>query len=78
MPEAVYVLVKAMPGRIEETVKAIQTKQGVLEASAVTGAYDIIVKVGGGSVTEALAVVVKEIRSIPGVQSTETLVTVRM
>jgi len=75
--ESVYVLVKAAPGRIEETVKAIALRPCVVEASAVTGAYDIIVKVQAASVTEALAQVVREVRPVPGVLSTETLVTVR-
>lgn len=76
--ESVYVLVKAAPGRIEATVKAIAQRPCVVEAAAVTGAYDIIVKVQATSVTEALALVVKEIRPVAGVLSTETLVTVRI
>ena len=76
--EIVYVLVKATAGRIEETVKEIEKHPGVLEALPVTGAYDIIVKVEGNSVTEALALVVRGIRPMEGVQSTETLVTVHV
>ena len=46
------------------------------EASAVTGSYDIIVKIEGAKITEILSTVVREIHKIEGIMATETLVAV--
>jgi len=43
---------------------------------AVTGPFDLIVKVQASQINEALDTVVHRIRTIPGIKSTETLVTV--
>ncbi|MEW5759786.1 MAG: Lrp/AsnC ligand binding domain-containing protein [Candidatus Thermoplasmatota archaeon] len=76
--ETVYVLVKTEPGLLDDILKEIKEKEGVVDCDAVTGAYDIIVKVEGEYITDALGVVVKEIRKIKGVTSTETLITVKL
>lgn len=71
-------LVKTEPGLLDDILKEIKKKEGVVDCDAVTGAYDIIVKVEGEYITDALGVVVKEIRKIKGVTSTETLITVKL
>ena len=76
--ETVYVLVKTEPGLLESVMSDIKEKTQVTEVSAVTGAYDIIVKVSGDYITDALGIVVRDIRKIRGVISTETLIAVRM
>ncbi|MBM4249138.1 MAG: Lrp/AsnC family transcriptional regulator [Euryarchaeota archaeon] len=76
--ETVYVLVKTEPGLLESVMSDIKEKTQVAEVSAVTGAYDIIVKVSGDYITDALGIVVRDIRKIRGVISTETLIAVRM
>jgi len=76
--ETVYVLVKTEPGLLESVMSDIKEKTQVAEVSAVTGAYDIIVKVSGDYITDALPIVVRDIRKIRGVISTETLIAVRM
>lgn len=76
--ETVYVLLKTDPGMLEEILKAIRKLEGVKEASPVTGAYDIIVRIDGEFITDALSVVVKEIRKISGIQGTETLISVKL
>ena len=43
-----------------------------------TGAYDILVKIEGEYITEVLTTVVRGIRQIEGVTSTETLVEVKL
>ncbi len=43
---------------------------------AVTGPFDLIVKVQAPHINQALDVVIDKIRKIPGIKSTETLVTV--
>lgn len=74
MMEAVYVLIRTEPGMLEDVMEKIKSVDGVTEVAAVTGAYDIITKVEKSFITDALAVVVREIRKIEGVISTETLI----
>ena len=76
--ETVYVLVKTEPGLLESVMNEIKEKTQVADVSAVTGAYDIIVKVSGDYITDALGIVVRDVRKIRGVISTETLIAVRM
>jgi len=76
--ETVYVLLKTEPGKLEDIIKALKQLEGVREAAPVTGAYDIIVRIDGEFITDALGVVVKEIRKIPGIQGTETLISVKL
>jgi len=76
--ETVYVLLKTEPGKLEDILKTVRTFEGVKEAAPVTGAYDIIVRIDGEFITDALGVVVKEIRKISGIQGTETLISVKL
>jgi len=76
--ELVYVLVRTNPGMLEDVVDRIKHLEGVSEISPVTGAYDIIVKIEGVKITTALGVVVKRLRKIEGIQSTETLISVNI
>jgi DNA-binding Lrp family transcriptional regulator len=71
-------LLKTDPGRLEAIINEVQALKGVIEVAPVTGAYDIILRVDGDYITDALGVVVREIRKIEGVQSTETLISVKL
>jgi DNA-binding Lrp family transcriptional regulator len=76
--ETVYVLIKAQPGLVEPVLHEVASNGAVAEATAVSGAYDVIAKVEKEFVTEALSVIVKEIRQVEGVASTETLVALKL
>ena len=76
--ETVFVLVKTKPTLIEPVLKAIQAISSVAEARAVTGAWDIVVRLEKDYITDALAVVVKDIRAVEGIEATETLVAVNL
>jgi DNA-binding Lrp family transcriptional regulator len=76
--EIIYVLVETEPGSLENVLKKIRTKKNVIEAHAVTGPFDIIVKVEGKHIADALGIVVRELRKIKGIKSTETLVCVKI
>ena len=76
--DRLYVLIKVEPGYIENILGAIIRTRNVREANAVTGSYDIIVKIEGASISEILSTVVKEIHRIEGITSTETLVAVEL
>ncbi len=74
--ETLYLLVETEVGRLEEVLKKVRAVPHVVEVEAVTGPFDLIVKIQAGHVNEALDVVVHRIRRIPGIHGTETLVTV--
>ncbi len=69
------VLVKLSPGREKVTLKSIKETKGVAHVSAVYGRWDLVVDIEAEDLPHMTNVVIEKIRSIPGVQSTETLVT---
>ena len=75
---AAYVLVNAAPGRTGEARKKMSELPGVTRADAVTGAYDIIVHIEGGDISELGNKVVSHIQSIEGVTQTMTCVVVEL
>ncbi len=74
--ETLYLLVETELGKLEEVLRRLRTVPGVTEVEAVTGPFDLIVKVQAPQINQALDVVVHKIRRIPGIKATETLVTV--
>jgi DNA-binding Lrp family transcriptional regulator len=76
--ETVYVLINVGPGALESVTKKIPEMKNVKDIAVVTGAYDILVKIEGEYITEVLTTVVRGIRQIEGVTSTETLVEVKL
>jgi len=74
--ETLYLLVEIEVGRLDEVLRRMKAVPGVTEVQAVTGPFDLIVKVQAPHINEALDTVVHKIRKIPGLKSTETLVTV--
>jgi DNA-binding Lrp family transcriptional regulator len=76
--DKLYVLIKVEPGKIEKILDSVSKIEHVKEASAVTGSYDIIVKIEGGSIADILSTVVFNIHTIEGISRTETLVAVEL
>jgi DNA-binding Lrp family transcriptional regulator len=74
--ETIYLLVETEVGRLEEVLRRVRAIPEVAEVQAVTGPFDLIVKVQADQINQALDVVVHKIRRIPGIKGTETLVTV--
>ena len=74
--ETLYLLVEIDIGKLDEVVRRLRATPGVTEVQAVTGPFDLIVKVQAPQINEALDTVVHKIRRVPGIKSTETLVTV--
>jgi DNA-binding Lrp family transcriptional regulator len=74
--ETVYLLVETEVGRLDDVAKRIRALPGVAEVQAVTGPFDLIVKVEAAQINQALDIVVHKIRRVPGIKGTETLVTV--
>jgi DNA-binding Lrp family transcriptional regulator len=74
--EIVYLLVETEVGKLDEVIRRLRVIPGVTEVQAVTGPFDLIVKVEAPHINAALDTVVHKIRRVPGIKSTETLVTV--
>ena len=74
--ETIYLLCETEVGKLDEVLRRLKTVAGVTEVEAVTGPFDVIVKVTAPHVNQALDIVVHKIRKIPGIKATETLVTV--
>jgi len=74
--EIVYLLVETEVGKLEEVIRRLKVIPGITEVQAVTGPFDLIVKVEAPHINAALDTVVHKIRRVPGIKSTETLVTV--
>ena len=74
--ETLFLLVEVDVGKLDDVLRRIKTIPGVAEVQAVTGPFDLIVKLQAPHINEALDTVVHKIRRIPGLKSTETLVTV--
>jgi DNA-binding Lrp family transcriptional regulator len=74
--ETLYLLIETDVGRLDEVLARLKAVSGVTEVQAVTGPFDLIVKVEAPHINAALDTVVHKIRKVPGIKSTETLVTV--
>jgi len=69
------VLVKLMPGKEQQTLTKLRALECVVHMSAVFGRWDLVLDMETEDMPSLSNVVVQKIRSIPGVLSTETLVT---
>ena len=74
--ETLYLLVETEIGRLDDVIRKIRDVPSVTEVQAVTGPFDLIVKVEAPHINAALDTVVHKIRKIAGIKATETLVTV--
>jgi DNA-binding Lrp family transcriptional regulator len=74
--ETLYLLVETDVGRLEDVMQRLKAVPYVVEVDAVTGPFDLIVKVQAEHINQALDIVVSRIRKVPGIKGTETLVTV--
>lgn len=69
------VLVKIIPGKEKQVLNKLRTIKEVVHMSAVFGRWDLVLDMETHDLEQLSNVVVNEIRGIPGVLSTETLVT---
>jgi DNA-binding Lrp family transcriptional regulator len=69
------VLIKLSAGKEKQALAKIKEIKGVTHVSAVFGRWDLVVDVEAKDLATLTSVVVSKIRSIPGVFSTETLIT---
>ncbi|MFA6029307.1 MAG: Lrp/AsnC ligand binding domain-containing protein [Elusimicrobiota bacterium] len=69
------VLVRLTAGREQSVLQKIKQTKGVSHVSAVFGRWDLVLDMETDDMPSLSSIVVNDIRSIPGVLSTETLVT---
>lgn len=70
-----FVLVRLMAGQEQAVLKAIGHVPGVRNVVAVFGRWDLIVTVEAVDIEELASVVISKIRGIPGVVTSETMIT---
>ena len=69
-----YVLVGIEPGREMETYEAFLKLQGIREVTPLLGDIDFILMLVMDSEEDIASMVVKKIRTVPGVVSTKTMI----
>ncbi len=69
------VLIRLSAGREKNTLAKIKDTKGVSHVSGVYGRWDLICDIEADDLPSMTNVVVNKLRAIPGVESTETLVT---
>lgn len=69
------VLVRLMSGKESQALTRIKGTKGVAHVSAVFGRWDLVLDMETEDLPSLSNTVVHDIRSIPGVLSTETLIT---
>jgi DNA-binding Lrp family transcriptional regulator len=70
-----YVLVVTNPGETRNVVNAVGNIAGVVEMHEVMGPYDIVIEIEVESLKDVPPILSDKIRSIPGIESTTSLVT---
>lgn len=76
--ETLFLLAEVEVGHLDDVLRRVREVPHVAEVEAVTGPFDLIIKLQAPHINEALDVVMQRIRRIPGIKSTETLVTVSL
>lgn len=69
-----YVLISVEPGKELEAYRAFKKVKGVVDATPLLGDIDFILVVEGKTTDEIARIVINNIRRVPGLVSTKTLV----
>lgn len=70
-----YVLIVANPGATKTLYAALAKVKGVIECHEVMGPYDIVAEIEVEDLADVPPILSDHIRTIPGVESTTSLVT---
>jgi len=71
-----YVLIQTALGKALNVVEEVSKIEGVKNASAVTGAYDVVAVIEVDKVSDIAELVVNKIHRVDGVCNTQTLICV--
>ncbi len=69
------VLVRLQSGKENQTMAKIKDIKGISHVSAVYGRWDLVVDIESDDLPQMSRLVIEKLRAIPGVLTTETLVT---
>ena len=72
--EKIFVLIKVNAGNLEPVFRELRQVTGIKEVHSVTGTYDILAIIEGDDIAKLLSRVVREVREVEGIVSTETLI----
>ena len=72
-----YVLINASAGKAIDVAKSLQGVQGITNADAITGEYDVIAQIDAPDVAGIGNVIVEKIQKVDGVFKTVTCLAVR-
>lgn len=78
MGVSAYTLIRIEHSRLEDLVGEIKKLRFVKEVIPVYGEYDIIVKTETKSISELNVFIYNELRKIPGLTATTTMITARI
>ena len=67
-----FILIEVEPGKVRAVADKIASVPGVLQASGVTGPYDVIAVLEGESIEDLGKIVMTEIQVLQGVRKTVT------
>lgn len=73
-----YVLISTEPGLAPEVYEKVKDLESVLNVEAVTGPYDLIVKIEVNSSEDLAETVFNEVRGMSGITNTSTLTVVEL
>jgi DNA-binding Lrp family transcriptional regulator len=73
-----YVLVKVQAGQVREVVRKLKSVEGITEASATLGPYDVVAVVDTTDVAKLGVITASAIQTIPGVERTLTCLAVEL
>jgi DNA-binding Lrp family transcriptional regulator len=72
----VLVFIRTRAGKALDVVEEVKKTEGVKEAFAITGRYDVVARVEAESIEKLGETVVRKIHGIDGVERTETAIIV--
>jgi len=72
-----YVLISASPGKAIEVANKLARQDGVIQADAITGEYDVIAQVQADDVAGVGALIVEKVQRVDGVFKTVTCLAVQ-
>lgn len=72
------VLIRFVAGKEKAALRGIKAVEGVKEVKGVFGRWDAVATVEAGDLNDLAALVVGKIRAIPGVATTDTLITAEL
>lgn len=73
-----YSLISVAPGKSTEIFRKVKEVDGVKSAVAVAGPYDIVAKIEVDSLEKLTRVIFDDIRTIPGITNTTTLIVLEL